>query len=64
MKIKEKYYRFAEKGQQIQRVNRFFVTEYPLVSKEQNIFVVHAISMSFVLLLIPCKTIAVPAITQ
>ena len=28
MKIKEKYYRFAEKGQQIQRVNRFFVTEY------------------------------------
>ena len=23
MKIKEKYYRFAEKGQQIQRVNRF-----------------------------------------
>ena len=28
MKIKEKYYRFAEKGQQIQRVNRFLVTEY------------------------------------
>ena len=28
MKIKEKYYRFAENGQQIQRVNRFFVTEY------------------------------------
>lgn len=28
MKIKEKYYRFAEKGQQIQRVNCFFVTEY------------------------------------
>jgi|GEM_PF-6568616 len=28
MKIKEKYYRFAEKGQQIQRVNRFYVTEY------------------------------------
>ncbi len=25
---KRKYYRFAEKGQQIQRVNRFFVTEY------------------------------------
>ena len=28
MKIKEKYYRFAEKGQQIQRTNRFLVTEY------------------------------------
>ena len=28
MKIKEKYYRFAEKGQQIQRVNRFLITEY------------------------------------
>ena len=28
MKITEKYYRFAEKGQQIQRINRFLVTEY------------------------------------
>ena len=28
MKIKEKYYRFAEKGQQIQRIHRFLVTEY------------------------------------
>ena len=28
MKIKEKYYRFTEKGQQIQRVNRFLVTVY------------------------------------
>ena len=27
MKIKEKYYRFAEKGQQIQRVNGFFLQD-------------------------------------